>query len=123
MEAGATILQDRLERARRSETGGRERDRRCAPELVSLEAERSSRRRQNRNPVDNPRPNLRRRRPETEIDMSRGRHWIAGNQERDCPACRGGEEDLAVLHLLAAESMDLAVDQLFHCFDRATWQC
>src|SRR5207245_3170617 len=122
MESGATILQDRLERARRHETGGGERDGRRAAELVCLETERARRRRQNGNSVDDPRTNLRRLRPEAEIDVSRGRHRTAGNQERDCPACRGGEEDLAVLHLFAAESMDLAVDQLFHCIDRGAWQ-
>src|SRR5437899_8930557 len=42
METGATILEDRLERARRRETGGGERDGRLAAELVCLESERAS---------------------------------------------------------------------------------
>src|SRR5256885_4397321 len=87
MEARATILQNRLERARRRKARGWKRDRRRAAELVCLETEGARRRCQDGNSVDDPRANLRRFRPETEVDVSRGRHRIAGNQERHRTVC------------------------------------
>src|SRR5207244_803959 len=119
MEARTTILQDRLERARRRKTRGWKRDRRRAAELVCLETEGARRRCQDGNSVDDPRPNLRRLCPETQVDVSRGRHRIAENQERHRTVCSRGQEDLAVLHLLPAQPANLAVDQLLYGFDRS----
>src|SRR3989442_5539886 len=54
--------------------------------------------------------------------MGRGRHWITRDEERDYARGGRGEEDLAVLDLLAGEPTDLAVDEFLNGFERSTGQ-
>src|SRR2546428_13801564 len=99
------VLEDRLERARGSEPGRGKRHRRRAPELVDLEPERSGRGRENRNAVDNPRGDLTRGRPEPEIHVRRGGHWIPTAEQGDLAAARRGGNPLAVSYPLTREAL------------------
>src|SRR3989442_628413 len=115
VEARSPVREDRLERARGLEPGRGKRHRRRAPELVNLKPERSGGSRENRNAVDNPRGDLTRGRPEPEIHVRRGGHRIPGDEERDLAARRGGENHLAVLHLLPRQPVYALADELLDC--------
>src|SRR5207244_5069247 len=100
VEDRTPVRENRLGGVRGLEPGRGKRHRRRAPELINLKPERSGRSRENRNAVDNPRGDLTRGRPEPEIHVRRGGHRIPGDEERDLAAHRGGENHLAILHLL-----------------------